>query len=89
MLPTATQFFHMFEDHVHVTCTEQKTHVHSSKLECEICTFTLSTFSYSVASFFEIKNQTVQKEYNFKDASILVSSYKFANKQLRAPPIYS
>jgi len=90
MLPIAIQFFHMFDDnHEHITCTEQKTHIHKSITKCEVCSFHLVSINYDIAKYpdlllpkIPVKNQT-----NFD--SLWLNSFKVTNKQLRAPPVFS
>ena len=89
VLPTAIQFFHLFEGHEHLACTKQQTHIHKSIVKCEICSFHLASFNYDIIEYtdFLLPEIPVKIEANF--ASLQLRSFKITNTQLRAPPIFS
>ncbi len=89
MLPTAVQFFHVFEDHEHIVCNEKSTHIHESISKCDICDFHLASFNYDLAKYpdLELPKIPVKNDVNF--ASLQFHSFKTTNTQLRAPPVFS
>ncbi len=89
MMPTCVHFFHIFEGHDHVVCTEQATHIHESNVECEICSFHFTSINYDIAKYpdLELPEITVRITANFESLHLL--SLKTTNTRLRAPPIYS
>lgn len=89
MLPTAVQFFHMFEGHEHVACLEQKTHLHESIVKCEIVNFHLASFNYDIAEYPELAIPTIPVKVETNFASLQFHSFKITNTKLRGPPIFS
>ncbi|MFT5436973.1 MAG: hypothetical protein ACI840_001625 [Ulvibacter sp.] len=89
MLPTATQFFHMFEGHEHIACTENTTHIHKSVVECEICSFHLVSFNYDIVEYPELLLPKIPVKIEANFDSLQYHSFKISNTQLRAPPIFS
>lgn len=90
MLPTAIQFFHLFDEaHEHITCTEKKDHLHQSTTNCDICSFHFTAFNYDLAPYpnFILPTIPVKEEASF--ASLQYHSFKITNTRLRAPPINS
>ncbi len=89
MLPTAIQFFDMFEDHEHIACTEKTTHIHKSIASCDVCDFHLVSFNYDVFKYPDLllPNIPIKVDANF--ASLQFHSFKITNTQLRAPPVFS
>lgn len=68
---------------------QESTHAqHDSTDLCDICFFSISSFNhlfYKAENFttFFSKKKSTNKEYTFK-----ISTFTFATKQLRAPPIF-
>lgn len=89
MMPTAIQFFHMFEGHEHIACTEQTTHLHKTIEKCDICHFHLASFNYDIAEYIQIISPVIPVKIEADFASLQFHSFKITNTQLRAPPIFS
>lgn len=89
MLPTAIQFFHLFEGHEHVACTEKSTHIHESTTKCELCSFHIASFNYDIAKYPELQLPKIPVKLDANFASLQFHSFKVTNTQLRAPPIFS
>lgn len=89
MLPTAVQFFHMFESHEHITCTETATHIHKSITKCEICSFHLASFNYDLAKYPDLLLPKIPVKVDVNFTSLQFHSFKITNTHLRAPPIFS
>ncbi|OEI81107.1 hypothetical protein AST99_05470 [Formosa algae] len=87
MLPTVVQFVHIFEDHEHYSCTEQKAHIHKSVTKCEICSFHLASFKYDIFEYPDllITEVPVKPVANF--IALHCHAFGTTNTQLRAPPI--
>mgnify|MGYP000622114844 CR=1 FL=1 len=88
-LPTAIEFFHLFEGHDYIACNENTTHIHKSVTKCDICDFHLASFNYDIATYpnLLLPNIPVKVDVNF--TSFLLGSFNITNTQLRAPPIFS
>jgi hypothetical protein len=89
LLPTTVQFVHALEGHdTHTVCTDFKTHIHKKKLNCPICAFHFSTFSYTTTGFPDfIKFETNYKNestYSFHESTSTPFHYL-----LRGPPTFS
>lgn len=54
VFPIGMKASHVFNTHEHVVCHELESHLHQSQLECSICDFHFSTFSFTPAPFFLI-----------------------------------
>jgi hypothetical protein len=89
MLPTAIQFFHVFEGHDHIACTEQTTHIHKSSVKCEIGHFHLASFNYDIYQYPVLLQPDIPVKIEADFASLQFHSFKITNTQLRAPPIFS
>ena len=89
MLPTAVQFFHTFEGHEHIACTETTTHIHKSITKCEICSFHLASFNYDLAKYPDLLVPKIPVEIDVNLSSLQFHSFQITNTQLRAPPIFS
>ncbi len=46
LFPSLLQFEHLFENHEHLVCKENKVHLHQKNLDCSIYDFHFSTFSF-------------------------------------------
>ena len=89
MLPTAIQFFHMFEGHDHITCSEKITHIHKSITKCDICDFHLAASNYDIANYPDLLLPKIPVKIETNFTSLQFHSFKITNTQLRAPPIIS
>lgn len=86
MLPAAFQLAHAFEGHEHTSCDEITTHIHEKKLECDLCDFQLSTFTWTLNSLAEFTSSDIQT----KDVFTLKISLKTEDQSqlsLRGPPL--
>jgi len=89
LFPLFIQFFHVLEGHKHTVCTENSTHLHEAKTNCNICDFNYTPFIYEPLS--EAVNKT---SIEFK--TTITNSYNYLysfnynlSKPLRGPPVYS
>lgn len=85
LFPSAFQFVHSFEDHDQSKCTETTTHIHELEVECSICDFQISTFTYSFNNEIVYSITQNQKLY----AAYYKSKKHNSTKQsfsLRGPP---
>ena len=88
LLPTTVQFAHAFEGHEHKPCIELSTHLHQKQLDCSICDFHYSIFTFTLIEVpeFDILPgfESAPTVYLFQ-ASELNSTHYF----LRGPPLFS
>lgn len=85
LFPSAFQFAHAFEKHEQNDCIELTTHLHEQEVECSICDFHISTFSYSFFNELEYSHTKNHKIY----ADYYISKKHNSIKQsfsLRGPP---
>jgi len=89
LFPLSIQFFHVLDDHKHIVCTDNSTHLHKSKMDCNICDFTYTPFIYEPLPKVDYKNYikyktSINTSYNY------LYSYNFnPSKTLRGPPVFS
>lgn len=88
-IPSAIQFFHMFEGHEHITCTEKVTHIHKSVTKCELCSFYIASLVYDIAKYPDLLLPKIFVKVKIDFTSLQFHSFKTTNTQLRAPPIFS
>lgn len=89
LLPTVVQLVHSVEGHdEHSVCTNFKTHIHKQKVDCPICAFHFSTFSYTseeLVSFIQLEeNYKIESGYSFPEFASAPPHYL-----LRGPPQFS
>ena len=89
MFPTVFNFLHHFGEHQHIECSENKSHIHQSISNCDVCDFNLLSFNYDINIVPEIKTIEIYKEVNTIFNSLKFHSFNITYKQLRAPPIFS
>ncbi|WP_310992239.1 hypothetical protein [Aequorivita marina] len=89
MLPTAIQFFHMFEGHEHIACNENSTHMHETVVKCDIYHFHSTSFNYDILKYPDFSLPTIPTKTEVSFASLQFHSFVITNTQLRAPPFYS
>jgi len=89
MLPSAVQFFHIFDGHEHIACTEKGIHVHKSDTDCELCSFHLASFNYDIAEYPDLFLPKTPVKVDVNLEPLQLHSFKITNTQLRAPPIFS
>lgn len=88
LAPMAIELYHSVNTYhaAHEICVEQTTHVHQTPVDCSICDFHLSFFTYS---FLEFKVNTNSKFYY--RTSLAIASLKNQNSSahylLRGPPL--
>ncbi len=88
MMPTATQFSHLFEDHEHQVCSEQSIHFHEASVDCKISLYSQQSFSFNILNYTEI---IVVNYYNLI-STVYTSVLKYTtvkNIHLRGPPSLS
>ena len=86
MLPTAFQFVTIFEKHEHMVCSEQQVHVHTSVVECEICSFQFTPLHYNLVQHNELDVLLIPETTQKRTNSLLFHSFTRTNIQLRGPP---
>jgi len=90
LFPLFTQFFHALEeDHKHTVCTNDSTHLHQSKKECNLCDFNYTPFIYKPLT--ELVNKNIVA-FNTKKTYLyhyLYVSSTINSKKQRGPPIYT
>jgi len=88
LFPTAVQFSHVFEGHDHKPCKDLTTHLHEKKIDCSICHFQISSYTYQIQNFktpfFSEIKITIIDFYTSSDKNKIHYSYA-----LRGPPSYS
>jgi len=89
ILPTAVQFFHIFEGHEHIACIEKGIHIHKSNTECEICSFNLASFNYDIAKYPDLLIPKIPVKVDENLQPLQLHFFNITNTQLRAPPIFS
>lgn len=87
-LPNVVQLSHIFQEHEHVVCHEQTTHVHAEVTDCQLCHFHLASFNYEVANYVEFLPLPIPEKGEVSYTSLLNHSFKNTNTQLRAPPYF-
>lgn len=88
LFPSAVQFAHAFENHDHRPCEEISTHLHQDSTECQVCDFQMATFEYKIIAYPEFLIPTIISKAEKLFSSLLLSSFKKTNTQLRAPPYF-
>lgn len=88
MVPSTIQFFHMFEGHEHITCTEKVTHIHKSVTKCEVCNFHLASIDYQVVEYPDLLVPRIFEKVDETFTSSQFHSLYITNTQLRAPPFF-
>jgi len=58
LLPSGMQLVHSFESHEHSSCSELKAHIHKKELDCSLCDFQHSTYSFSTENLNEFLSAT-------------------------------
>ena len=78
-------FEHLFEDHEHVTCTDNTTHLHESTLHCSIDAFSFSSFnmSFDTPLFSDEIIPYPKRNYNYQRHHFILDK-RFI--KLRGPP---
>lgn len=89
MLPTTVDFFHMFENHEHPSCTEQSLHIHETIVSCDVCDYHLVSSNFDVASYPDFRLPLILTNEESSYVSLELRSYTLTNTRLRAPPSYS
>lgn len=89
IFPTIFNFVHHFEDHIHIECSENKTHIHQSVSECDICDFNLLSFNYHINDCEDFELTEIPVTLNVSLEPLQLHSFTTTNTQLRAPPFFS
>ncbi len=86
LLPSGIQFVHAIENHNHPSCTDFSTHIHETQLDCSICHFHLSVFSFTPIE----ENKVFSFSNNFKSTFGNTDSeghFFSPYRALRGPPV--
>lgn len=88
LLPTVVQLAHTFEGHEHKACTNISTHLHEKQLDCSICDFHFSIFTFTPQ---ELPEFVVYHSFNQTEIIYLLPEFtsKPAAYFLRGPPLFS
>ena len=88
LLPSAVQFAHTFEAHEHKACTDISTHLHEKQLDCSICDFHFSIFTFTPL---EVLDFTVFQGFQNTESFYFTSAFSLNLSQyfLRGPPLLS
>ena len=89
MMPSVVKLVHMCEDHEHIVCNDQSTHLHKTESKCDTCSFHLASFSNDLTEFPELFVPSVHLKSQVNFASQQYCFFKKTNTRLRAPPIFS
>jgi hypothetical protein len=89
IFPTVFNFLHHFSEHHHIECSENKSHIHQSISNCDVCDFNLLSFNYDINIDTELQTIEIYEEVNIIFTSLKFRSFNITHKQLRAPPIFS
>ena len=89
LLPSLIDLIHQCEIHAHFECNEQKSHLHQSEKNCEICDFNLINFNYELGSRKNLKQPQIFVALNAFYTPVQFYSFNYKSKQLRAPPVIS
>jgi hypothetical protein len=85
LLPTAVQFAHTFEGHEHKACTDISTHLHEKQLDCSIC-----DFHFSIFTFIPLESPDFTVFHSFQNIEFFYSTSPFnldpSHYFLRGPP---
>lgn len=88
LFPVAVQFLHIFEDHEHKPCTELTSHLHEKKIDCSVCHFHLSNYTYTAFQYPEFFTPAA---YAIKATAYITSpiTKRVSRYYLRGPPSLS
>lgn len=88
LFPTAIKFAHTFENHDHEVCTDFSVHIHKKQLDCSICDFHFSIFSFEAQNPFEF---AVINSFHAMKTIYLLPEFTINDLHyfLRGPPLYS
>lgn len=88
LFPTAVKFAHTFENHEHEVCTDFSVHIHKKELDCSICDFHFSIFSFEANNPLEF---TVINSFRTSETLYLIPEFTIKNSHyfLRGPPLLS
>lgn len=88
LLPTAVKFAHTFENHDHEVCTDFTVHIHKTQLDCSICDFHFSIFSFETQNHpeFSILNSFHKTETIYLLPDFTLNEIHYF---LRGPPLLS
>lgn len=87
LLPTIVQSIHALDGHHHVdTCKEITAHLHEKQVDCSVCNFHLSNFTYSESKYTQI-SITTYKTSVIDFYISLYYSHSVSDNPLRGPPV--
>ncbi len=88
LFPTAVKLAHTFENHDHEVCTDFTVHIHKKQLDCSICDFHFSIFSFETQTLpeFAILNSFHKTETIYLLPEFSLNEIHYF---LRGPPILS
>lgn len=85
LLPYAIKFEHLFEDHQHISCNENTTHLHQKNFDCSLDAFSFSSFNFSFEIFIFSGSfiPFPKKNYHYETHHIVLNKWFVT---LRGPP---
>jgi len=89
LFPLVVQFFHVLEGEKHSICYENSTHLHKTKSNCKICSFSFASYTYNPIATIANKTFNDYKKTTTNFYSYLHTSNFNISESLRAPPLFS
>lgn len=88
LFPTAVKLAHTFENHNHEICTDFSVHIHKKQLDCSICDFHFSIYSFEAQGSPEF---AVINSFSKRKTIYLLPEFQINNIPyfLRGPPLFS
>ena len=88
LFPTAVKLAHTIEGHNHEVCTDFTVHIHKKQLDCSICDFHFSIFSFETQA---PSNFATQNSFHKIETIYLLPEFSLNEIHyfLRGPPLLS
>lgn len=87
--PVLFNFYHTFEKHEHVVCSESSYHLHKSESVCHTCDFHHISYNFEPFFYNEVFSSFIYERPNIELSKLGLESSVVSNLQLRAPPSFS
>jgi hypothetical protein len=89
MSPALVKLLHICQDHEHIACNDQSSHIHKTTIKCDTCSFHLASFSNDLMYFPALVVPCVKLKLIVNFAPQEYSFFNKTNTRLRAPPVFS
>lgn len=85
LFPVVIKFEHLFENHHHVSCAENSTHLHELTFDCTLDAFSFSFFNFGLNTFHFSEEilPSSKRIYHYQEHHIILDK-RFV--KLRGPP---